>query len=72
MNSLCPVWVKRKAIKEPDPNLSKYSAVLYEILAHRGITGNDKIEAFIRPTLKKLHSPQKLPNIKAASTLAIV
>lgn len=67
MNSLCPVWFKRKAIKEPDPNLSKYSAVLYEILAHRGITGNDKIEAFIRPTLKKLHSPQKLPNIKAAT-----
>jgi len=41
----------------------KYSATLAKILAARGITTEEEIDAFLKPSLKYLHDPKLLSNI---------
>ncbi|MCG9478875.1 MAG: single-stranded-DNA-specific exonuclease RecJ [Actinomycetia bacterium] len=62
-----PNWVQRESEKKPENKISQYSPVIYQILANRGISSHKQIQSFLKPSLKNLHNPEKLPHIDKAT-----
>ncbi len=57
---------KHRVSKKTDKKIFskfKYSVILAKILAGRGITTEEEIDAFLNPSLKYLHDPKLLSNI---------
>ncbi|MDZ7838224.1 MAG: hypothetical protein U5N58_09865 [Actinomycetota bacterium] len=62
-----PNWVQRESEKKPENKVNQYSPVIYQILANRGISSHKQIQSFLKPSLKNLHNPEKLPHIDKAT-----